>query len=71
MLTDTNALYYVETHFGPTGFDRPDIVHTFRELAAPIVKRDLLRYLVMYVEALKPVDVFVPDRFDEKNIDIG
>lgn len=80
VLTDQNDLYYVETHFGPAGFNRPDIVHTYRSLTAKIIKADLLRYLVMYVEggvytdidveALKPIDRFIPNRYNEKDIDM-
>lgn len=80
VLTDQNDLAYVETHFGPSGLNRPDIVYTYRSLTAKIIKADLLRYLVMYVEggvytdidveALKPVERFVPDRYDEKNLDM-
>ncbi|KUJ06583.1 uncharacterized protein LY89DRAFT_678666 [Mollisia scopiformis] len=80
VLTDNNDLYYVETHFGPDGFNRPDIVETYRSLTAKIIKADLLRYLVMYVEggvyadidveALKPIKRFIPDRYDEGDIDM-
>jgi mannosyltransferase OCH1-like enzyme len=66
VLTDENALSYVERYFGPAGLDRADIVATYRELEIKIIKADFLRYLVMYVEggvyadidveALKPVD---------------
>lgn len=80
VLTDQSALNYVEYHFGQSGFNRPDIVHTYQSLNARIVKADLLRYLVMYaeggiyadidVEALKPLHYFIPDRFDERIIDM-
>ncbi|KIX10624.1 uncharacterized protein Z518_01708 [Rhinocladiella mackenziei CBS 650.93] len=80
VLTDQNDLYYVETHYGPGGLNRLDIVHTYRSLTAKIVKADLLRYLVMYaeggvytdidVEALKPIDRFIPVRYNEKDIDM-
>ncbi|KAE8364119.1 nucleotide-diphospho-sugar transferase [Aspergillus caelatus] len=80
VLTDQNDLYYVETHFGPDGFNRPDIVDTYRSLTAQIIKADLLRYLIMYVdggvwadidvEALRPIDRFIPERYDEHDIDI-
>ncbi|EHY60037.1 hypothetical protein HRR83_006395 [Exophiala dermatitidis] len=80
VLTDQNDLYYVETHFGPMGFNRPDIVNTYKSLTARIIKADLLRYLVMYVEggvytdidveALKPIDRFIPSRYNEKDIDM-
>jgi mannosyltransferase OCH1-like enzyme len=80
VLTDSNDLYYVETHFGPAGLNRRDIVDTYRSLTAKIVKADLLRYLVMYVEggvyadidveALKPIDRFIPDRYNERDVDM-
>lgn len=80
VLTDNTDLDYVETNFGPHGLNRPDIVYTYRSLTARIIKADLLRYLVMYleggvytdidVEALKPIDRFIPDRFNERDIDM-
>lgn len=80
VLTDNNDMYYVETHFGPEGFNRPDIVYMYRTLTAKIVKADLLRYLVMYaeggiyadidVEALRPIERFIPDRYNERDVDM-
>ncbi|KAL8243948.1 hypothetical protein R6Q59_010206 [Mikania micrantha] len=80
VLTDQNDLYYVETHFGPGGLNRPDIVHTYKSLTAKIIKADLLRYLVMYVdggiytdidvEGLRPISRFVPDHYNERDIDM-
>lgn len=80
VLTDNNDMYYVETHFGPEGLDRPDIVDMYRALTARIIKADLLRYLIMYVEGgvyadidvenLKPIDRWLPKRFSEKEVDI-
>lgn len=81
VLTDNNDMGYVEQHFGPDGFNRPDIVEMYRSITATIIKADLLRYMVMYaeggvyadidVEALKPVSRFIPDhRYDERDIDI-
>jgi mannosyltransferase OCH1-like enzyme len=80
VLTDENDLYYVETHFGPMGLNRPDIVNVYRSVTAKLIKADLLRYLVMYVEggvytdidveALRPIDRFIPDRYDAKDIDL-
>lgn len=72
---------YVEQHFGPGGFNRPDIVEMYRNINATIIKADLLRYMVMYaeggvyadidVEALKPISRFIPDhRYDENDIDM-
>ena len=80
VLTDMNAQGYVEQHFGPSGFNRPDIIHTYQSLNAKIIKSDLLRYLVMYVEggvyadidveAIRPVKHFIPKRFDEREVDM-
>ncbi|KAK3390631.1 glycosyltransferase family 32 protein [Podospora didyma] len=80
VLTDANDVRYVEWHFGPEGFNRPDIVDFYRSVSAPIVKADLLRYLVMYaeggvyadidVEALRGINKFIPDRYQQKDIDM-
>lgn len=80
VLTDGNDMYWVETKFGPEGLNRPDIVDMYRTLTAKIIKADLLRYLVMYieggiyadidVEALRPIDRFIPDRYSEGEIDM-
>jgi len=78
VLTDGNDLHYVETNFGPQGLNRPDIVRAYRELTAKIIKADLLRYLVMYVEggvyadidveALRPVDEWIPAQFNASDV---
>ncbi|KAF2707315.1 glycosyltransferase family 32 protein [Pleomassaria siparia CBS 279.74] len=80
VLTDDNAIQYVEWNYGVHGFNRPDIIHTYRELNITIIKADLLRYLVMYaeggvyadidVEALRPVNKFIPDRYNEEEVDM-
>ena len=81
VLTDENAENYVEEHFGPSGFKRPDIVSTFKSLSSlRIIQADLLRYLIMYaeggvyadidVEAIRPIDQFVPKRFNERNVNM-
>jgi mannosyltransferase OCH1-like enzyme len=80
VLTDDNGMDYVETNFGPEGLNRPDIVHTYRTLTAKIIKADILRYLVMYmeggvyadidVESLRPISTFVPDRYNERDLDV-
>jgi len=80
VLTDAGADSYVEEHFGPSGLNRPDIVLTYQSLTAKIIKSDLLRYLIMYVEggvyadidveAIKPIKSFIPKRFDERDIDM-
>lgn len=80
VLTDDNALEYLEEHYGPTGFNRPDIVDLYRELNITIIRADLLRYLVMYaeggvyadidVECLRPVQRFIPERYTEQEVDM-
>jgi mannosyltransferase OCH1-like enzyme len=80
VLTDDNAIQYVEWHYGPSGFSRPDIVKTYQELNITIIKADLLRYLVMYaeggvyadidVECLRPVERFIPERYNEYEVDM-
>ena len=81
VLTDDNSIPYVEYHYGPQRLNRPDIVHAFKSLnsvATRIIQADLLRYLIMYaeggfyadidVEAIRPIDRWVPKRLDEKDI---
>lgn len=82
VLTDGNDLHYVETHFGPGpgGLNRPDIVNMYRSLNATIIKADLLRYLMMYieggvyadidVEAMKPIDQWIPSHLNEADVDL-
>jgi len=80
VLTDDNADEYVSYHFGPEHFHRPDIIHVYKSLNAKVIKSDLLRYLIMYVEgglwadidveAIRPIKSFIPKRFDEAEIDM-
>lgn len=80
VLTDDNADYYVEHHYGPLGLNRPDIVNTYKSLNARIIKSDLLRYLIMYVEggvyadidveAIRPIKRFIPKIYDEAEVDM-
>lgn len=81
VLTDANDEQYVDDMFGPDGvLDRPDIVKVYNELTAKIIKADLLRYLVIYVEgglyadidveAIRPVDRFIPARYKESDLDM-
>ncbi|KAL5411314.1 hypothetical protein PMIN06_005015 [Paraphaeosphaeria minitans] len=80
VLTDDNALEYVEEHYGVRGFNRPDIVNLYRELNITIIRADLLRYLIMYaeggvyadidVECLRPVQRFIPERYTELEVDM-
>ena len=81
VLTDDNAMSWVEEHYGPNGLNRPDIVSTYRDLEnIKIIQSDLLRYLIMYavggvyadidVEALRSIDHFIPKRVDQLEIDM-
>lgn len=80
VLTDKNDVQYVETHYGPDGMNRPDIVYVYKNINARIIKADLLRYLVMYIEggvyadidaeAIRPLDRFIPERYQERDIDM-
>jgi len=81
VLTDGNDMDWVALNFGPKGLNRPDIVHTYRSLTLQIIKADLLRYMVMYVEggvyadidveAIRPVDSFIPaHKYNKKDIDL-
>ena len=80
VITDASDLTYVEEHFGPSGFNRPDIVSFYENVNLRIIKADLLRYLILYaeggiyadidVEAIKPFHRFVPERFDETDYDL-
>ncbi|KAL5393513.1 hypothetical protein DPSP01_000329 [Paraphaeosphaeria sporulosa] len=80
VLTDDNALEYVEEHYGVNGFNRPDIIDLYRELNITIIRADLLRYLIMYaeggvyadidVECLRPVQRFIPERYTELEVDM-
>lgn len=77
VLTDANEMAFVEEHFGA---ERPDIVHFYRSISLTIIKADLLRYMIMYaqggvyadidVEALSPVHRFIPERYDDRDIDM-
>ncbi|KAL6718620.1 hypothetical protein ACLMJK_002854 [Lecanora helva] len=80
VLTDDNDLQYIESHFGADGLNRPDIIDLYRSINAPIVKADVLRYMIMYaeggvyadidVESLRPVSRFIPDRYNEQDVDM-
>jgi mannosyltransferase OCH1-like enzyme len=80
VLTDSNDMAYVEQYYGRNGLNRIDIVDMYQAINSPIVKADLLRYLVMYaeggiyadidVEALRPISRFIPERYNEKDIDL-
>jgi len=80
VLTDQNDQAWVENAFGPNGYNRLDIIYMYRELTAKIIKADILRYLVMYVEGgvyadidvedLRPIEHFVPERYQEGDVDM-
>jgi mannosyltransferase OCH1-like enzyme len=78
VLTDTSSEAYVGEVFGPHGFNRPDIVETFKAINARIIQADLLRYIIMYAEggvwadvdteALHAFDRFVPEQYTEEGL---
>lgn len=79
VLTDNNDETYLEQFFGAgTSINRPDIVEFYKKINATIVRADMLRYLIMYaeggiyadidVEALRPIERFIPERYDEKDL---
>lgn len=80
VLTDGNALAWVQEQYGPYGLNRPDIVDMYGSLTTTIIKADLIRYLVMYVEggvytdidveAVRPVSSFIPPRYPEADVDM-
>ncbi|TWU70744.1 hypothetical protein ED733_000346 [Metarhizium rileyi] len=80
VITDASDMTYVEQHFGPDGFNRPDIVEFYRHVSLRIIKADLLRYMILYaeggiyadidVEALKPFHRFIPERHSEQDYDL-
>jgi mannosyltransferase OCH1-like enzyme len=80
VLTDDNDMQYVETAYGPEGLNRPDIVHMYNSISAKIVRADILRYLVMYaeggvytdidVESLRPISRFIPEQYQDRDIDM-
>ncbi|KAI7314688.1 glycosyltransferase family 32 protein, partial [Hortaea werneckii] len=80
VLTDDNDMAYVEREYGPDGLNRLDIVHVYKNLNLKIIKADLLRYMVMYVEgglytdidveAVRPISKFIPERYNERDVDM-
>ncbi|CAF9906540.1 MAG: hypothetical protein GOMPHAMPRED_004774 [Gomphillus americanus] len=79
VLTDNNDIAYLEQFYGHgTAINRPDIVEFYQKINATIIRADMLRYLIMYaeggiyadidVEALRPIERFIPERYDEKDI---
>ncbi|KAJ4421959.1 hypothetical protein N0V82_003355 [Gnomoniopsis sp. IMI 355080] len=68
-LTDVSGDQFVRDHFA----DRPDILDGFLKISIPIVKADLLRYLVLYqyggvwndldVSCQVPINEWVPDQY--------
>ncbi|KUI57223.1 Initiation-specific alpha-1,6-mannosyltransferase [Cytospora mali] len=78
-LTDQSADNFVSKRFA----DRPDIVDTFMALTVPILKADLLRYLILYAEGGVwfdldvscegiPIDDWIPEQFrQDANLVVG
>ncbi|KAH8668680.1 hypothetical protein BX600DRAFT_510750 [Xylariales sp. PMI_506] len=70
--TDASGDAYVEKMFA----DRPDIVSSYLDLTIPIVKADLLRYLILFAEGGTwsdldvscevPMDKWIPSRFQDQ-----
>lgn len=71
-LTDQSADEFVKEKYA----DRPDIVETYMALTVPILKADLLRYLLLYAEGGVwfdldvscegiPIDEWIPEEFEE------
>jgi hypothetical protein len=46
VITDANEMAYIEDRYGPHGYNRPDIVKFYKSINLPIIKADLLRYMV-------------------------
>lgn len=46
VLTDESADYWVQMAYA----SRPDIVRTYQQLSVPLLKTNLLRFLVLYSE---------------------
>lgn len=74
-LTDQSADEFVREKYA----DRPDIVETYLALTVPILKADLLRYLLLYAEGGVwfdldvscegiPIDEWIPEEFED---DVG
>ncbi|KAK2613382.1 hypothetical protein N8I77_000300 [Diaporthe amygdali] len=78
--SDPSADYWVEKTFSAS---RPDIVEAYLSLTVPILKADLLRYLLLYVEGGVwsdldvscegiPIDEWIPDEHrSETNLLVG
>lgn len=77
VLTDRSSETFVRTHYLKT---RPDIVEVYEALAIPIMRADLLRYLMLLAEGglwsdldatcEKQVSEWVPPEYKSQDIDI-
>lgn len=77
LLTDRTAEEFVRSHYEQT---RPDIVEVYESLPIPILRADLLRYLILLAEGgiwsdldvicEKPVDQWIPEDLKGRDIDI-
>ncbi|RAH67314.1 glycosyltransferase family 32 protein [Aspergillus aculeatinus CBS 121060] len=77
LLTDGSALTFVRARYGAT---RPDIVEVYEKLPIPILRADLLRYLIVLAEGgiWSDLDVtcdtevaaWVPPEYQTSNIDM-
>lgn len=77
LLTDRTGEEFVRAHFHET---RPDIVQVYEALPIPILRADLLRYLIILAEGgvwsdldvtcETPIDSWVPPEYADLNIDM-
>ncbi|KAJ5594710.1 uncharacterized protein N7459_000918 [Penicillium hispanicum] len=77
LLTDQSSTSFVREHFSKT---RPDIVDVYESLPIPILRADLLRYLIILakggvwsdldVTCEKNVTDWVPPKYQNQNIDM-
>lgn len=77
LLTDLSAAAFVRAHYQET---RPDIVDVYENLPIPILRADLLRYLIVLaeggywsdldVQSEKPMSDWVPLEYKDEKIDM-
>lgn len=77
LLTDASAADFVKTHYLET---RPDIVEVYNALPIPILRADLLRYLILLAEGgiwsdldvtcERPVSQWIPIEYRNHTIDL-
>ncbi|KAF9888432.1 hypothetical protein FE257_008710 [Aspergillus nanangensis] len=77
LLTDHSSETFIRTHFSET---RPDIVEVYEALSIPILRADLLRYLIIYakggvwsdldVTCEKQVTDWIPLEYKDQKLDM-